>query len=53
VQEQREESTADVLELDRRAWNLPIALMRPLPSQPQFSVKSEREDNHEAGPEAA
>ena len=51
--EQREDPTRNVVELDRRAWNLPIALKRPLPSKPQSSVQAEREDTHEAGPEAA
>ena len=50
--EQPEAPTRDVLELDRLAWNLPIAL-RPLPSQPQSCVEPEREDKQEAGPEAA
>ena len=52
-EQQREEPTLDEFELDRRARSLPIALTRVVPSQPQFSVKFEREDEHEAGPEAA
>ena len=33
----REEPTLDVLELDRVAWNLPVASKRPSPSHPQRS----------------
>jgi hypothetical protein len=51
--QQHEETTREVLELDRLAWNLPPAVKRPSPSQAPASVKSEREDAHEAEPEAA
>ena len=51
--QQHEETTREVLELDRLAWNLPPAVKRPSPSQAPSSVKSEREDAHESEPEAA
>jgi hypothetical protein len=50
--QQREETTREVLELDRLAWNLPPAVKRPSPPQAPSSVKSEREA-HESEPEAA
>lgn len=52
MQGQREEPTLDVRELDRVAWNLPVASKRPSGSHPQPSAKSEREVAHQAGPGA-
>jgi hypothetical protein len=44
---------ADVLELDRRAWNLPRPVKPPQNPQAPFSVQSGREDKSEPEPEAA
>ena len=46
-------ATADVLELDRQAWNLPRPLKRPESYQAPFSVRVGREDKTEPEPEAA
>jgi hypothetical protein len=48
-----DKSAADRLELDRRAWNLPLPVERPESSQAPSSVQSGREDKREPEPEAA
>ena len=50
MQGQREEPMLDVRELDRVAWNLPVASKRPSPSHPRASARSERQDAHQAEP---
>jgi hypothetical protein len=54
MDEQPDERVAsDVLELDRRAWNLPRPVKPPRTSQAPLSVQSAREDATEPEPEPA
>lgn len=53
MEPQPESPTPDKLELDRKAWNLPLPATRAPHDQPWFSVQSGREDKTEADAEAA